>query len=626
MAETETILREKTTRHPKLLRVNLSTCACREEDIPEETVVDFIGGRGFGVKYLYDELQPGTDPLSPENKLIFSIGPLAATGALSASRWIVTSKSPLTGAYFRGSGGADFGAWMKFAGLDMIVVEGKAEKPVYLYVEDGHYEIKDGRKLWGKDTFKTQEALREIHGSKAASACIGPAGERLVRYAKIMVDRGRCAGRGGMGTVMASKNIKAITINPRAGATAASREFKELISRQVTEYDRFIRSPFSERGTTMGVEGTNALGVFASRNFTEGSIDGWAKMNSDAYLGLKLQSSRCYGCPFHCGREIRVKSGRHSGVTTMGLEFQTIWAFSGTIGSNDIAFPIAADLLCDQMGIDTISAGNSIGFAYELFNRRIITKEDTGGLDLTWGNHEAALELLKKIANREGLGDILAEGVKRASERIGKESAEYAMHIKGLEMPAYEPRAAKWMGLAIATCPCGAFHNLGYSSQELLGSPFPRPVDRFAEKGYADVNKMNEDMTAVIDSGVLCTFVLNVMRLPSLSLLSEMLASATGVRQFTTKDTVLKVGERIVNLERAFNIREGFGRKDDVYPRRFTTEHLKKAAQADKSVIKNFESMLDEYYVVRGWNSSGIPTMEKLKSLGLREIAKHIIR
>jgi len=309
----------------------------------------------------------------------------------------------------------------------------------------------------------------------------------------------------------------------------------------------------------------------------------------------------------------------------MGLEFQTIWAFSGTIGSSDIAFPIVADLLCDQMGIDTISAGNCIGFAYELFQKGILTRKDTGGLDLTWGNQEAALELLKKITNREGLGDILAEGVKRASEHIGKKSADYAMHIKGLEMPAYEPRAAKWMGLAIATCPCGAFHNLGYSSQELLGNPFPRQVDRFAEKGYADVNKMNEDRTAVIDSGVMCTFLPNVTQLPSLALLGEMLASATSIHQFANKDALLKVGERIVNLERAFNVREGFGRKDDVYPKRFTTEHLKRGAQADESIIKNFEGMLDEYYAIRGWNSGGVPTREKLESLGLKEITNDIM-
>lgn len=616
-------------RHCKLLRVNLSTGSLREEDIPEETVVNFIGGRGLGIKYLYDELQPGTDPLSPDNKLIFSIGPLAGTGALSASRWIVTSKSPLTGAYYRGCGGADFGAWMRFAGLDMIIVEGRAEKPVYLYIEDGHYEIKDSENLWRKNTVETQKALREIHGSRATAACIGPGAERLIRYANIMVDRGHCAGRGGMGTVMASKKLKAITINPRSRAKAPNKEFKALIARQSAEFRRFFPSEpgapaLSERGTTLGVDAMNTLGGYPCRNFREGSIDDWKKIGSDEYFALTVRSVTCYGCPIHCDREVRVMSGPHVGITTKGLEYETIWAFTGSIGSNDIAVPIVADLLCDEVGIDTISAGNCIGFAYELFERGILTKKDTEGLNLTWGNHEAALKLLRKIVNRQGLGDILAEGVKRASERIGRGSAEYAMHIKGLEMPAYDPRAAKWHGLAIATCPCGAFHNLGFSTQELMGNPWPRPVDRFAEEGYADINKRNEDRTALVDSGVWCNFI-GQQELPSFPLLCEMLTAVTGI-PFADEETLLQVGERIENLERAFNIREGLGRKDDVYPKRFTTERLKKAGQAEGSIIKNFENMLDEYYAVRGWDHNGVPTIEKLESLGLKEIGKDIIK
>ena len=617
-------------KHRKLLRVNLSTGSVREEDIPLATVVNFIGGRGFGVNYLYNELQPGTDALGPDNKLIFSIGPLAGTGALTASRWIVTAKSPLTGTYFRGCGGADFGAWMRFVGLDMIIVEGKAKKPVYLYIEDGHYEIKDGKNLWGKNTVETQKALREIHSSRATSACIGPSGERLVRYATIMVDRGHCAGRGGMGTVMASKNLKAITINPTGGAKAPSKEFKALIARESTEFRPFIQGEpgtpaFSEKGTTSGVEGINALGVYPVRNFREGSLDDWKKISSDGYLALKVRSVRCYGCPVHCDREVRVKSGPYAGVTTKGLEYETIWAFTGSIGSNDIGFPVVADLLCDEMGIDTISAGNCIGFAYELFERGILTKRDTEGLELVWGNHEAALELLKKIANRQGLGDILAQGVKRASERIGRGSADYAMHIKGLEMPAFDVRGAKWHGLAMATCPCGAFHNLAFNTQELLGNTWPRPVDRLAEEGYADINKINEDWTAVVDSGVWCNFI-GEWQVPSLPLLCEMLTAVTGIPQFADEETLLQVGERIVNLERAFNLREGFGRKDDAYPKRFTTERLEKAGQAEGSIINNFEKMLDEYYAVRGWDHNGIPTVEKLEFLGLKEIAKDIMK
>jgi len=617
-------------KYRKLLRVNLTTGAINEEDIPPLTVANFIGGRGFGVNYLYNELKPGTDPLGPENKLIFSIGPLAGTGAPSSSRWIVTAKSPLTGTYFRGCGGADFGAWMRFVELDMIIVEGKTESPVYLYIENGHYEIKNGKNLWGKNTVETEQAIKEIHGPKATSACIGPSGERLIRYATIAVDRGHCAGRGGMGTVMASKNLKAIAINPTGGVKAPSKDFKALIARELAEFQRFIRGepgspPFSEKGTTGGVDGTNILGVYPVRNFREGSLDEWKKISSDEYLALKVKSVSCYGCPVHCDREVRVKSGPYAGVSTKGLEYETIWAFTGCIGSNDIGFPVAADLLCDELGIDTISAGVSMGFAYELFEKGIITKKDTDGLELVWGNHEAAFELLKKIANRQGLGDILAEGVKRASAYFGRGSEDYAMHIKGLEMPAFDVRGVKWHGLAMATCPCGAFHNMAFSTQELFGNPWPRSVDRFAEEGYADINKINEDWTAVVDTGIWCNFI-GEWQVPSLNLLRELLPAVTGVPQFADEKTIFQVGERITNLERAFNVREGFDRKDDIYPKRFTTELLKKAGPSEGSIIGNFGKMLDEYYAIRGWDQNGIPTIEKLESLGLGQIAKDIIK
>jgi len=602
---------------PKLLRINLSTGACREEDIPEKIVTDFVGGRGFGVKYLYDELQPGTDPLGPDNKLIFSIGPLAAVGALSTSRWLVTAKSPLTGTYYRGCGGANFGAWMRFAGFDVIIVEGAAKKPVYILIEDGRCEIKDGGNLWGKDTFETQKLLKETHGNQASIACIGPGAERFIRFAGIMNER-RGVGRGGLGTVMASKKLKAITIKPARKTKVTSKEFEALRKEAVAAFyeHSFLMPVFSKGGSTVSVEGSNAMGIYPTRNFREGILDGWEEVSAERYAALKEGDNACYGCMVHCGNLLRVKEGPYAGATSEGPDYETIGAFTGSFASNDIATTIVADSFCDRMGIDTITAGNSIGFAFELYERGILTKEDTGGLELTWGNHEAALEMLKMIANRQGLGDILAEGTRIAAERIGKGTADYAMHVNGLELPLYDPRGAKWHGLNYITSPMGANHNLGYGIQEMFNNPYPRPVDRFAEEGYAGVVKFNQDSVAGIELGILCTFV-SSNQVPPLPIFCKMISTLRD-RSFDIPDFFL-VGERIWNLERLFNIREGFSRKDDVYPKRFTTEPLKKAGPSEGAIIRDAEGMLDQYYAARGWDQEGVPTAEKLMSLGLKE-------
>jgi aldehyde:ferredoxin oxidoreductase len=351
---------------PKLLRVNLSQGTIKEENIPEAIVKDFVGGRGLGIKYLYDELSPGIDPLHAENKLLFSIGPLAGTGALSASRWIVTTKSPLTGTYYRSVAGADFGAWLKFAGLDLIIVEGKATKPVYVYIGNGRRELRDASHLWGKGTVETQERLKETHGARTRVACIGPAGEKLVRYACIISDR-RAAGRGGVGTVMGSKNLKAIAINAiREGKLSA--EYKNLIHEQIIAINYNMLFPvFSEFGSLMITERMNAMGGFPTRNFREGSLKGWQNITGDRYLLIKEKNTSCYGCTIHCGNIFAVENGPYAGATSEGPDYETVSMFTGSIGSADMGATVVADALCDDLGIDTISAGNSIGFAYELF-------------------------------------------------------------------------------------------------------------------------------------------------------------------------------------------------------------------------------------------------------------------
>jgi aldehyde:ferredoxin oxidoreductase len=607
---------------PKLLRVDLTTGVAKEESIPEKTVVDFVGGRGLGVRYLYDELSPHVDPLGSKNKLLFTVGPLAGTGAQSFSRWMVTTKSPLTGTYCRSVGGADFGAWLKFAGLDMIIVEGKADEPVYLFLEGGRCQIKDAAELWGMGTKPTQLKLKDRHGKDTRIACIGPAGEKLVRYASILSDE-RAAARAGVGTVMGSKNLKAIAIKAEPGERSAkSSIFKDSIKNHGAHLDTKGRQLHRRLGTLTNVEIVNKMGFYPTRNFREGRLDGWEKLSADAYAKIKVKNDACYGCPVQCGKTHRVNTGPYAGADSgKGPEYETTWAFSGAVGSNEIGMTIVANALCNDLGLDTISTGNTIGFAYELFEKGMISSGDTNGLDLTYGNHEACIELIKRIGNRQGFGDVLAEGTKRAAKHMGQGAEAYAMQVKGLELAGYDPRGAKRHGLGYATSSMGGSHQIGYVVQEIFGHRYPRPVDRFADEGDVDILIFCQDNNTLWETGISCGFTQT--RIP---FLAAMLASVTGISELGSVEHMLKVGERIFNLEKAFNLREGFDRKDDNLPLRMTTEPLINAGPSEGQIVRNMDAMLDDYYSLRGWDENGVPKPEKLRELGLEEIIEDIRR
>ncbi len=602
---------------PKLLRANLSSGVIKEEVIPQEIVRRFVGGRGTGDVYLYRELTPGTDSLGIGNKLIFVIGPLAGTGAHSCSRWLVVFKSPLTGGYFRSSGGGDFGAWLRFAGLDMVIIEGKAPKPVYLYIDNGHYEIRDAAELCGKNTSDTQENLRGIHGKGIRVACIGPAGEKLVRYANITTDR-RSAGRGGSGAVMGSKNLKAVVINATP-KIKISKDFRELVREQIATFKNHKMFSFYHDFGTCGADLANRSGFFPTRNFREGSLSGWESLSRDECAKLNIKPTSCYTCMVQCGWIRRIVSGPYAGNISEGPEYESMWSFSGPTAQASFEACIVADALCDDLGLDTMSTGGSIGFAYELFERGILSSGETGGLNLTYGNYEAMLELIKRIANRDGLGDILAEGVKRAALHIGKGTEAYAMHIKGLELPGYEPRALKHQGFQLTVSNCGANHNIGWISEEVMG--FPSRIDRYADEGGTDLVMNRQDESAAFETGVVCLFLPQIGMFP-ISLFGRMLALVTSNDEFHQEGELLKIGERIYNLERVFNIREGFSRKDDTFPARMLNEPLKNAGRAEGQIIRKPEVRLDEYYQFRGWDKNGVPTREKLGMLDLGEIVK----
>jgi len=610
----------------KLLRVNLSNSTIKDEDIPQKIALDYVGGRGFGSKYFYDEVAPGTDPLGKQNKLLVGTGLLAGTGAQSLSKWIVVTKSPLTNTFARSYGGGDFGAWLKWAGFELVIFEGKAAKPVYLHIAGGKYEIRDASAIWGKTTSQAQEYLKKQHGAKARMICIGPAAEKQVRFAGIFSGR-RAAGRGGTGTVMASKNLKAVVIEAdRKEELANPAEFKKLVQQQVKGYKGGLGfEPFRDYGTPMGVDYPGfAMGTFPVRNFRSADLEGWEKISFLQYAQITQKHVGCYACMLKCGKIRTVADGPYAGVNSEGPHYETIWAFTGPTGCTNLEATVMADHMCCELGLDTISTGNSIGFAYELFEKGILTTRDTDGLVLKYGDPEPMLKLIEKIGRREGLGDILAEGVKRAAEHIGKGSAEYAMHVKGLEMPGYEPRAMKALGMNYALSNMGANHCYGYAQQE-MGNPRPRLVDAAADEGKGDIVKYNQDYVAAIELANACTFPANNLELFGLELIGNMLVAALGETKFGSADYLWLVGEKVYNLERCFNIREGFSRKDDTLPKRMYTEPLQ-GGMRDGEIIRKPDVIIDEYYEARGWDKNGIPTKATLKRLGLEEVDKDIAK
>jgi aldehyde:ferredoxin oxidoreductase len=600
----------------RILRVDLTNHTFSEESLDERLVHDYIGGRGFGVKLLYDDLKPGIDPLGEENELIFIAGPLAGTSAQSFGRYKVFFKSPLTGGYFKSSSGGHMANEMKYAGFDVVIVKGKADKPVYLWLHDGKYELKDATYLWGLDCNDTHTLIRdELHDQNIRLACISIAGERGVKYSGIFSDRRAC-GRGGCGAVMGSKNLKAIAFRGHEKVELSdSKAFAAAVQEQVKGYrDNPQFATFSQNGTWIA-ESLNVMGMYPTKNFREGMVPDWEQIESTEYLKLLVRKTGCSNCMVHCVSIAKIGTGKYAGTWSEGPEYETIWAFTGPLRYADIGMTLAADKLCDDLGLDTISTGSTIGFAYELYEKGIITRKDTGGLELTYGNNKPVLQLIKQIAYREGIGDLLAEGTREAARRIGKGAEQYAIQVKGLELPAYDPRGAKAHGLNLMTANIGADHNTGYAPQEIFGAPVPRAVDRFAVESKGDLTKWNQDSTAFLETGILCSFM------PSMGMVSDevygkLISSATGIKDFADPAYLWKVGEKIFNLERMFNVREGFGSKDDVMPKRLTDESMPSGPSAGQ--VFEADSLRKDYYEKRGWNvKTGIPTKKKLNELGL---------
>lgn len=603
-----------------VLRIDLASGTSSREPIPADFQRKFIGGRGFGIRYLFNELRQGVDPLGEENTLFFLPGALAGSRAQGFGRWMVMTRSPLTNALARAVGGGNFAAFMKFAGCDLIAITGKADRPSYILIHEDGVSVENAEHLWGLDTQKTQQALEEKHGKRVQTACIGPAGEKLVRFATITHGT-RTASRCGVGTVMGAKNLKAISILARAGSIEPhdKEKFSDLVkSHSQILKDHKRRVKMHTFGTTFLAEMTSEMGILPVKNFQTANMEGIENLFTDAYSRMRTGTHACFNCMTRCGQVHEVKEGPYTGSISEGPEYETIWAFGPQVGNIEVGATVKADRLCDLLGLDTISTGSAIGFAMELFQRGILTRADTDGVDLHWGDHRVLLKLIEKIAYREGIGRILGEGTRLAARAIGKGAEHHAMHCKGLELPAYEPRAAKAHGLSMATSNIGGSHMYGYARQEIAGKPDPRPVDRFADDGKGDIVAYNQISKALEETGILCNFADSGM---TYEILAKLLAAGTGFEEFADVDYLKLVGERIVCLERCYNVREGFSRKDDTLPERMLTEPLPDAGPATGQVIRNMEGLLDEYYDALGYTRDGIPTPEKLKELGLEDVS-----
>ena len=611
----------------KILRINLTDKTSKEEKLPTEVVKDFIGGAGFGIKYLFDEVKPGTEPLGPKNKLIFAPGPFTGTTIPCASRITVTGKSPLTGAVGMALSGGQFPAELKFAGWDAIIVEGKADKPTWVSVKDETVRFRDASGIWGTLTYDCQQIIKDNLGDQNTRVCcIGPAGEHLCKIACIINER-RAMGRKGLGAVMGSKNLKAIAVRGSGSVAIASEEkYKTARSEMLKAMKEspVLYSHFSPAGTPMVVDVTAAMGILSSKNWSAtGEFVPVEMLGFDAQNTRKIGKEHCYDCPVGCSQIKLAKTGSYAGILTEGPEFETIYSFGTETGVTNIDAVIAADRLADELGLDTISAGVTIGFAMELFEKGILTLKDTGGLELKFGNDQAMIILLRQMAYREGIGGILADGSKVAAQKIGKGTEKYAMHIKGLELPAYDVRGAKAQGLNYATSYTGADHNRGYAFQEIFGIPVPWEVDRFAIEGKGKLTKWNQDVRAVTcDCAPMCAFILDTALAGNATQNTATLVEAVTGLTFTPQD-VYKVGERLNNLAKAFNVREGFTRADDSFPERLMTEPLKEGASKGQLISKDdLKKMLDEYYAIRGWSvETGIPTRAKLVELNLAYVA-----
>lgn len=596
----------------KILRVDLTAGKMSDQTVPAEDEAKFLGGRALAAKILYEENKPKVDPYDPENRLIVMTGPYTGTYGAFTGFYNITTKSPLTGAILSAHSGGHWGPMLRKTGYDGIVFKGKAPKPVYLLVTDAGAELKDASDLWGKDVFETTDVLEKRH-EKAKAAVIGPAGERLVRFASVMNDKHRAAGRGGAGAVMGSKNLKAIVVHGTKEVPQADPEKLKETFKAATATVKEKSQAFMKYGTSMVVGITGKAGAIPTRNMQTGYFPDYEKIGGDALVNNhKVKDTACARCPLHCGN--LTKAEKHYRTETEGPEYETLAMFGPNLGNSNLESIIMANNLCNMYGMDTISCADTIACAFELFEKGIVTEKDTGGLRLEWGNHEAIVRLVEMTGRGEGFGRLIGEGSRRLAAKYGPEAQKYAMNVKGMEFPGYDPRGIQGMSLAFATSPRGACH---LRATMYVPELFQGVLDRFTVKGKAGTLKDMHQLFTLYDSMVLCKFGARNAFANSWDNMVMLVNAATG-RGYTV-DELKKIGARGWTVERLFNLREGLSRKDDTLPERLFTTPIHDGPSKGAVVNRtDFEAELTEYYRLWGWTQEGVPTKEALADLGLR--------
>ncbi|MHB1654277.1 MAG: aldehyde ferredoxin oxidoreductase family protein [Desulfitobacteriaceae bacterium] len=596
----------------KRLDIDLTNQTWTISQLSEEILAHYVGGKGLAAHILYTEVAAGIDPLSPENYLIFATGPLTGTLAPLSGRMIVATKSPQTGIWVDSNAGGFFGPELKKAGFDVVILKGKAAAPVTVLVDNGEVSFRPADELWGLDTEETHKRLKaQLGGEDYRVACIGPAGEKLVPMSAIITEM-RAFGRAGVGTVMGSKNVKAFVAH--GNQTVKIFDPEEFYLNNIEAYNEIAIHPDTgggrqRFGTNVIYSAMNELGIHPVKNF-QSSINEHAEALSEDHMREDLveKDKACYGCPIACSKYAKVKKGKFKGEYSEGPEYEDTWGFGAQCGNGDYGAVIAAEHLCDLYGIDSISTGNTIGFAMECLQRGIITLEEVG-YDLSFGNTDSMIKMVHQIGKAEGLGKILGKGTKAAAAIFGKGSEKFAMHVKGLEIPAYDSRAAYAMGLAYATSDRGGCHLRSWPiAMEALQNR--GRYDPYSIEFKAEYVKNEQDLISIVDSAGLCifaTFALNARQLVRL------LYSVTGFTAFRETDEVLETGERIYNLTRLYNQREGV--EKDTLPQRLLEEKMPDGPA--KGNLTPLSEMLAEYYLIRGWDEEGSPSEAKLKELGL---------
>ncbi|MEM4474291.1 MAG: aldehyde ferredoxin oxidoreductase family protein [Candidatus Bathyarchaeia archaeon] len=598
----------------RILRVNLSKKKVEVEEYNADFALKYIGGRGFAAKILFDELKPGIDPLGPENKLIVAAGPLTGLPGPSLGKLVIAAKSPLTGGYGDGNVGTMAAVQMRRAGFDALIIDGKAEKPVYIYVEEERGYILSADGLWGKTTFEAEKELKEVHGKDVGVLLIGPAGENMVRYATVVSQEGRAGGRPGMGAVMGSKKVKAIVFkgtkdiplaDPESYNKLAKEAYDDIKSRDY--YGFWIR-----QGTMATIDWANENGVLPTYNFREGIFEFGNLINGFAMEAAKVKRRGCPYCNMACGNVVLDCEGREA-----ELDYENVAMLGSNIGLGHLGKVSVLNRIADELGIDTISLGNTIGFAMEATEKGLIKD------GVEWGDFEKVKALIYDIAYRRGeLGNLLAEGVMRASQKLGGDSQNWAMHVKGLEVSAYDCHTVPGMALAFATSSIGAHHKEAW----VIAWEIRTDREGYTEAKVDKVIEFQRIRGGMFESLVACRLPWIELGFP-LEWYQRLMKAATGV-EVTLEDMLYNVADRIYALIRAFWVREfgqNWSRLMDYPPKRWFTEPITKGPHKGKMLDQTrFDMLLDMYYAKRGWDKRGIPTLTTFERLGLKDEAQQL--